>query len=381
MKKLTQEEFKNKVDDIQENQYLILDEYQNKRSTIKVQCKNCGLIWAPTANLLLRGRIGKDCKHHVNLKSEDVKKRINNATSGNIQMIGQYKGAKAKTNMFCNICGYEWSTEPYVVYSGHGCPRCSGKAPITNDSLKKYISENANDYLLVGTVSNSKKLVEFKHKTCNHSFFMTPHNFMLGQRCPLEASKRAGDTNSYSLGKMNSILYTTTNNRYQIVSEYKRANVNAICMDNQCGNKFYAHPGQLSRGETGCPICSSSKGEKAVREYLTQHNYSFKEQVKFDDCKNKSPLPFDFAVYNNSKLSYLIEYQGKQHYEKVSIFDSKDPLEERQFRDAIKEKWCKKHNVPLIQIPYKQNTSSLNKIKNIVNEFLDNHMLIPNQAE
>lgn len=381
MKKLTQEEFKNKVDDVQENQYLILGEYKNKRSTIKVQCKNCGLIWEPTASLLLRSRIGKNCKHHINLKNDDVKKRISNATNGNIYMIGEYKGSKVKTDMVCNICGYKWSTEPYIVYSGHGCPRCRGKAPITNDSLEKYISENASDYSLVGIVSSSKELVEFKHRKYDHNFFMTPHNFILGQRCPLEASKRAGDTNSYSLEKMNSILYTATKNRYQIISEYKRANMNALCIDNQCGNKFYAHPGQLSRGETGCPICSSSKGEKAVREYLIQHKYSFKEQVKFDDCRNKGLLPFDFGVYDKNKLVYLIEYQGKQHYEEVPIFDSKDSLRQRQFRDSIKKAWCKEHDIKLIQIPYKRNTSSLDKIRKVVNEFLDNHMLIPNQAE
>lgn len=381
MKKLTQEEFKNKVDDVQENQYLILGEYKNKRSTIKVQCKNCGLIWEPTASLLLNKRVGKNCKHHINLKDNEVKERIVNASNRNISMIGNYKGAKVKTDMICNICGYTWETEPYVIYSGHGCPRCNGKAPITDESLRDYILKKAKGYLLVGNIKNSKELVKFKHIECGREFFMTPHNFVQGQRCPFEASKRAGLANSYTLEQMNSILYSTTKNRYQIVSGYKKANSNALCLDKRCGNKFYAHPGQLSRGETGCPVCSSSKGEKAVREYLIKHNYSFKEQVKFDDCKSKRPLPFDFGIYLNNKLISLIEYQGIQHYKNVSLFDSKDSLEQRQFRDNIKSKWCKDNNIKLIQIPYKQNKSSLNKIRKVVNEFLDNHMLIPNQAE
>lgn len=340
MRKLTQQEFKNKVDDIQDNQYLILGEYKNRHSTIKVQCKNCGLIWEPRASLLLKGRVGENCKHHINLKEDGVKTRISNATNGNISMTGEYKGAKIKTNMVCNVCGYKWSTQPYIVYSGHGCPRCNGKTRMTNEILQKYILENASDYDLVGNVVTSKELVKFKHKKCGHVFNMTPHNFIQGHRCPREAHKRAGITNSYSLEKMNRILYLTTKNRYQIISKYKNANTNAMCIDNQCGNSFYAHPGQLSRGETGCPICSSSKGEKAIREYLKSHNYFFKEQVKFEDCKNKKPLPFDFAVYVNNKLVYLIEYQGIQHYKNIPLFDSKDPLEQRQLRDNIKSEWC-----------------------------------------
>ncbi|GGV17184.1 hypothetical protein GCM10011628_13200 [Lactobacillus acetotolerans DSM 20749 = JCM 3825] len=56
--------------------------------------------------------------------------------------------------------------------------------------------------------------------------------------------------------------------------------------------------------------------------------------------------------------------------------NKKDPLENRLQRDKIKSNWCKKNNIPLIVIPYKYKKSSFNKIKKIVNQYLDKYMVI-----
>ena len=60
---------------------------------------------------------------------------------------------------------------------------------------------------------------------------------------------------------------------------------------------------------------------------------------------------FDFAIFEDDKLKYLIEYQGIQHYQE-SIFSKYESLQERQNRDNIKREYCKSHNIKLIEIPY-----------------------------
>lgn len=380
MKKLTQEEFEKRVDVLQESQYEILGQYKGKRKKIKIRCKKCGLTWEPLASVLLTKRIGKRCKHKINLTPDIVKRKVEIASNGRIKMLGDYLGARIPTLMVCNSCHYKWKTEPYVVYNGHGCPRCAGKAKITAESIEEYLLSNHLPYTLESPVVSSKEKVKFKHN--DHYFYMTPHNLIVsGQRCPREASARRGQSNTYSFDKMAKILREQTKGRYELIGGYKNANSNAVCLDNKCGRSFLAHPGQLSRNERGCPYCYSSKGEQVIREFLESKNIEYGEQVKFEDCKYINPLPFDFAVYLNGKLLYLIEFQGAQHYKPVEVFGGKQALKERQKRDKIKADWCSKKNISLLTIPYKLDNSSFSKIKQVVNDYLTKYMLIPNQAD
>lgn len=87
-----------------------------------------------------------------------------------------------------------------------------------------------------------------------------------------------------------------------------------------------------------------SKGNEKIIKLLQEAEISFETEKKFSTCKDKNLLPFDFYVNN----SYLIEYDGKQHYDENSIFD----YEYTHKHDTIKSKWCKDNNIPLIRIPY-----------------------------
>lgn len=99
--------------------------------------------------------------------------------------------------------------------------------------------------------------------------------------------------------------------------------------------------------------CIKSKGELKIIEILTKNNIPFKTQIKFDDCKDKDYLRFDFGIYNNqNKLLYLIEYDGIQHFDSRYIWKDIQEFYNTKRRDNIKNEWCKKHNIPLIRIPY-----------------------------
>lgn len=124
-----------------------------------------------------------------------------------------------------------------------------------------------------------------------------------------------------------------------------------------CGNKTIVIAGNL-RAEDGTRSCGclSSKGELKITNLLKQYNFNFETQKKFKDCLSKKgfPLRFDFGVYNkNNELLYLIEYNGRQHYEEVFCWNNEhDNWEERIERDLIKKEYCEKNHIPLIIIPY-----------------------------
>ena len=73
----------------------------------------------------------------------------------------------------------------------------------------------------------------------------------------------------------------------------------------------------------------SSRGEIRIYEILKEANLTFKEEYIFHTLKspNGKPLRFDFAVFDDDgNIDFLIEYQGRQHYEASSKFGGKKGL-------------------------------------------------------
>ena len=82
---------------------------------------------------------------------------------------------------------------------------------------------------------------------------------------------------------------------------------------------------------------------------LNKYNVDFKSQYKFNDCKSKRELPFDFYITN---LNIVIEYDGIQHYRIIKYFNGLDGFITTKIHDVIKTKYCKDNNIKLIRIPY-----------------------------
>ena len=70
----------------------------------------------------------------------------------------------------------------------------------------------------------------------------------------------------------------------------------------------------------------ASFGEIKIEEILKNYGMNFKMEYIFPDLRspNGRPLRFDFAVFDDDgNIDFLIEYQGKQHYEPSSKFGGK----------------------------------------------------------
>lgn len=101
--------------------------------------------------------------------------------------------------------------------------------------------------------------------------------------------------------------------------------------------------------------CIHSFGEDVIKSILQENNIQFIQEYKFFDLisdKNKF-YRFDFAVFKNDKLEYLIEFDGKQHYTgPEGNWKNTRSLKEIQQADKIKNDYCKQHNYILKRIPY-----------------------------
>lgn len=99
----------------------------------------------------------------------------------------------------------------------------------------------------------------------------------------------------------------------------------------------------------------ASRGEIKIHEILENNEINFKEEYEFPGLRAPSgrPLRFDFAIFDDDgNLDFLLEYQGKQHYEAVSKFGGVRGLYQQQYNDRLKRRFCALHGIPLIEVPY-----------------------------
>jgi len=100
----------------------------------------------------------------------------------------------------------------------------------------------------------------------------------------------------------------------------------------------------------GCPTCRESSMEKNISKILDKLNVFYERQKKFDNCKYKQKLSFDFYLPNNN---ICIEYNGEQHYKSIKYWGGDVRYENQKIRDRIKKSYCKKNNIKLIILHYR----------------------------
>lgn len=131
------------------------------------------------------------------------------------------------------------------------------------------------------------------------------------------------------------------------------------CTCQKCGKENVIIFGDyLRNGDTISCGCVNSKNESRISQILNSIHFSFKTQYTFEDLTSTGRacdrLLFDFAIFNQNNLLYIIEYDGIQHFKAVlnSAWNTPEKLKITRKNDLLKNKYCFEHNIPLIRIPY-----------------------------
>ncbi len=99
----------------------------------------------------------------------------------------------------------------------------------------------------------------------------------------------------------------------------------------------------------------ASRGEIKIHEILKEADLNFQEEYSFQGLNSTSgrPLRFDFVIFDDDgKIDFIIEYQGRQHYEPSAKFGGKKGFYQQQYHDNQKRRFCALHDFKLIEIPY-----------------------------
>lgn len=313
------------------------------------------------------------------LTHEEVMKRIKAVHNDDFELLENYVNSRIKIGIR-HKCGYQWKGNPRHLMEGHGCPSCLGVRRKTTEDFKSEVKRlTGEEYVVLGEYRANNKPIRMKHLECGLEFDMHPKSFINGQRCPNERYYKSSTSNMYPSDKIEEELKEIYKDEYEIVSGYKGASRKANVKHKKCGRIFTPTPRQLINKKTGCPHCYVSRGEDVIRVYLKERGYSFKEQYRIDECRNKRPLPFDFAIFDNNALMFLIEYDGIQHYQPKF---GEENFRRTQLHDRIKNRYCEDKGIPLLRIKYKR-SENLKLFETKIIDDLESklfNMAIPSQA-
>ena len=354
-------EFVNKVRLIH-NDFYLYDKvvYLSSKEMVLITCKEHG-DFPQTPSNHLSGQGCPTCANNQKFTREIFINKANIVHDGfyNYDKL-VYENIDKKVIITCKEHG-DFLQSPYNHLKKFGCKKCSGKekktTPIFIDQAnKKHLY--FYDYDKVVYLSSKDKVLI----TCkiHGDFPQTPSNHLRGHGCP-KCNKRKRKFNSEFIEQA-SLVH---NNKYSYPDiNYIKAKTEVTIKCEVHGN-FKQLPFNHLSG-SGCPKCKMSKGEINIINSLEKLNIKFETQYKFDDCRFRYRLPFDFAVFINGNIG-LIEFHGEQHYKAIPFFNKNNKFEELKIRDEVKLNYAITKNIKLLIIPFNQ----IDNIDELIGKFIN----------
>lgn len=263
------------------------------------------------------------------------------------QFFSSWSKIRYRNREFCNECSKKYSAEKRSK----------------SDELKNTLEKNGYKILTKGFI-NCDAHIDVIDKY-GYKYNLTARSLSLYKPQPIASFNPYTIENIKNYIIQNNIPSKLLSNKYEHSTK-------PLLFECSCGNKFHTTWQTFCwENKIYCSKCSnaSSKSENSIREYLKQKNITFIEQKSYDECffNIKGKLRFDFCLKINNK-ELLIEANGIQHYKPITFFGGEKGLEYQQKRDRIKRQFCKKNNIPLLEIPY--NKFKTEEYKRMIDSFI-----------
>lgn len=329
-----------------------------------------------------------------------------------IQIISEYTGADNKVIFKCKKCGHEWQTTIGAVkQSKHGCPKCGLHEAYKNKTIKHIKEKLSNKFEFIEYIDPMH--IKVKCKDCGNIRITCTSNLLkygckickmkkvhdlqtLSQEQFIQKAKEVhGETYDYSqvkyinyhtkvaiickqhgifmqspakhlagqgcpkcIGK-NQTIEEFIQKAQQIHGDYynydevnfinMKTPVTLICPKH---GKFNILPSAHINGRCGCHECSESQGEKLINSILTNLKLNFtREYSIINPYSDNHNFRVDFYLTFKDQ-HYIIEYNGKQHYEIIPFMGGELGFKIRQERDKHLRLYCKENNIKLLEIKY-----------------------------
>ena len=363
-KKITKEIFLERAKEQHGNKYDYSKvEYINTKIKVCIICPEHGEFWqSPEVHTKGSGCPKCACNKLKKLftgktiKTLDPKEKINNfikkakvlhSNKYNYSKVS-FKRVRDKVEIICPKHGSFFQSVHHHL-QGSGCPKCadenrSNSYKLTREQFIEKALEVHGDKYDYSLVENPK----FNERVTiicpiHGEFQQFVNNHLLDCGCPKCSKHYQYNTEEFikRAKEIHGDKYDYSKTKYINA----RTKVTIICPTH---GEFEQLPQSHLCG-IGCHTCSSSKGEKLVSKILKELNLTFVTQKRIE--VNKQNLIVDFYLELNNH-QYIIEYNGKQHYEPIKYFGGEDQFKKQQLRDILLRNYCKLYDIKLLEIAY-----------------------------
>lgn len=296
-----------------------------------------------------------------------------------------FKGSDTKYLFDCD-CGHIFrSTLGNIIINGTWCPYCSNnklcfdknckiclyKSFACHDRSKYWSKENKIEPRNVFKASDNKYKFDCD---CNHTFeSKLGHITVDGIWCPYcSNSKLCSDNNckicfEKSFASHERSKYWSKENKIESRYVFKVSGKKYLFDCPYCNEIYEGILSNITVNNTWCS-CTINKTEAKLYDFLTNTcKMQVEKQAKFDWCKNKKLLPFDFYI---EKYKLIIELDGPQHFKQISNWQSP---EEIQKNDKYKMKCANENGYSIIRIlqenVFNDKNDWKNKLKESIKEY------------
>lgn len=237
-----------------------------------------------------------------------------------------------------------------------GCKYCAGKQLPEWYVIEKMQEVNPDVELLEPYVNITTRI---KCRCKKHGIISnkTPKEILSGRGCVQCGLEKLSACNTLSNEEYIESV-KKINPDITVLGNYISGEEDILVKCNKCGHEWSQKARNFSSYYRICPLCGGYSGEILVSNFLNNFKFKYKQQYRFNDCIDKRPLPFDFAILDeNDKVLCLIEYDGEGHFSPVTIMKMPYKEADNAFKntvkhDMIKDLYCEENNIPLIRIPY-----------------------------
>lgn len=291
-KKLTTQEFNNRLQEKYPDIYIVVGSYINSSTPIDIVHRKCGRHIHPRPNdLFSRYYTCNECRKDIlnsELSNSSFNNKISSLSGGNLSLIGDYTGYRNTVRLHCKKHNVDFTTLPVNATRRERvtCPKCV--------SEKKRKSQVKSEEVFLNELHDS-------------------HNGTIV----------AEDK------------YVNTHTKIQFKCTV-------------CNNTFRAEPNSVTR-ISGCPYCKQYKGENIIADYLDSLDILFEPQKKFTDLKDNRNLSYDFYLPD---YNILIEYNGEQHYKPIDFFGGIPSFNKQLLHDRLKSEYADNNGYNLLSIRY-----------------------------
>lgn len=259
----------------------------------------------------------------------------------------EYKSTEKKICIVCPEHGEFWQT-PHDHLGGHGCASCAGSKKLTTEDFitrARKIHGNRYDYSKV----DYKNLKEKVCIICSEhgEFWQAPKDHLDGcgcKKCNLSemAAALPEQRKEIFLRRSREIH----GDKYDYSKADYKSSKEKVCIICPEHGEFWQIAHDHMNG-CKCPQCAKkSLGEAKIKETLTDMGIKFIHDKASLNFLGRLRPDFYLPDYN-----LVIEYDGKQHFREFFTISS-ETLEQRQERDALKNKLCEENGVEILRIPY-----------------------------